>query len=171
MVTRLIIADAASRVVMLADWQHPDRLESFVLGNLPDGGTAYAVTVRTRAHFVDRAVPPAQRTADHQAMLREAREVDVMAFIGSVHRLVLDCTRRADGELEAHAAYAGRTETDGTATFATVVAMPDQVIDGPPRPLFRRVGPLFYRRDRGAWVEHDTDAAKHARLRLEGALA
>lgn len=148
------------RVLYLADWQHPDRLEPFLLASVPDGGTAFAVTLRTDAHFVD-AMPPAQRTAAHNSMLRAARWRAVDAFTGAAHRLVLDCTRASDGTLHAHGAYALRTQANGVPEFADVLAMPDELIDGAPRPLLRRVGDAFERWSGGRWQPHLSDHVRH----------
>lgn len=170
MVTRLLIADELGRVMYTANWCHPDRLEPFILANLVDGGVAYAVTVRTRAHFVDYEVPPAQRVDVHNSQLRQARDVDVQAFVGAAHRIVIDYTIGANRERHAHAAYAVRTDPNGVPSFASQAAMPDEVIDGAPRPLFRRVGSAFQRWHRGAWTAHDNDHTRHVRaMAHEGA--
>lgn len=160
MVTRLIIADSEARVRFLADWQHPDRLEPFILGNLLSGGIAYAVTIRTAAHFADD-IPPTKRTAAHESMLRQARECAVREFLGSAHRIMLDCTRGGDGQLYAHAAYAVRVQENGIPNFASQIAMPDVVIDGKPRPLFRRIGDQFQRWSRGTWAGYESDHTRH----------
>lgn len=161
MVTRILIVDAAHRVRLTANWCHSERLEPFILGNLADGDMAYAVTVRTPLHFVDYAAGRADRSADHMAMLRQAREPAVQEFVGAAHRITMDCTRGADGALYAHAAYAVKTEANGVPSFATQIAMPDEVIDGKPRPLYRRRGDRFERFASGAWCTHESEHAQH----------